>query len=168
MNSTIPLAGRKAAPGVRRGGASRKLIALLAAAILSVGIGYVGYYRFLGSAPAPAPLQTAVARTGPLVSTVASTGSVIATRQAKLGFPASGRLAELKVAVGDSVKAGQQLAKLDSTALEAKVNQAESSLRVARIKLEQMKQGATPEEVAAAEAAYKSALAKYKDTTAAA
>lgn len=166
MNSGIPLAGGRAISGVRRAGASRKLLVLLATAVLSIASGYAGYSRFLASSPAAPALQTSPARIGSLVSTVSSTGSVAAARQAKLSFTSSGRLAEMNVAVGDSVKAGQQLAKLDQQTLQIKLAQNESSLRVARIKLQQMKDGATPEEIAAAEASYKASAAKYRDTTA--
>ncbi|HEX9016557.1 MAG TPA: efflux RND transporter periplasmic adaptor subunit [Chloroflexota bacterium] len=166
MNSGFPLAGGQAISGMRRAGASRKLLVLLGAGILSVALGYTGYSRFLAAAPAAPALQTSPARMGSLVSTVSTTGSVVATRQAKLSFTSSGKLAELGVAVGDRVKSGQQLAKLDQQTLQTKLAQSESSLRVARIKLQQLKDGATPEEIAAAEASYKASAAKYRDTTA--
>lgn len=146
---------------------SRKQLLFLAAAVLlSTVAGYNGYRQLaLASRTAPT-LQTVPARVGPLISTLSATGSIVATRQAKLSFGSSGRLAELNVAVGDSVKAGQLLAKLDTAALQLKVATAEANLRVSQVKLQQLKDGATPEEKAAARAAYDSALAKFKEISA--
>lgn len=145
---------------------SRKQLGLLlAAGLLSVLAGYNGYQGMTaGSRSAPA-LQTMPARVGSLVSTVSSTGSVVATRQAKLGFSASGsasgKLIELNVKFGDSVKAGQVLAKLDPVPFQVKVETAQSTLNIAKASLEELTKGATADEIAAAKASFEAAVAKH-------
>lgn len=165
MNSDLPLGKTGGLAGLRGRRLNRKALVLLGAAFLSLFVGYAGYSRFLGAAQPAAPVQTAAARSGSLVSTVTATGSIVATRQAKLSFSAAGKLAEMGVAIGDSVKAGRPLARLDQQPLQLKLAQSESSLRVARIKLQQLRDGATPEEIAAAKAAYASAVASYEKVT---
>jgi HlyD family secretion protein len=82
--------------------------------------GYLGYSQFV--APKPA-------------STVATVGSLVSNNQAKLSFKTGGKLAELDVKVGDVVKAGAVLAKLDTTDLQQALNQAQISLQNAQIAL---------------------------------
>ncbi len=148
----------------------RNVVLLLLAALLSLLAGYAGYERIAASSAAAPPIQTVPARTGSLISTVSSTGSVVAVRQAKLGFSASGsasgKLIELNAKFGDTVKAGQVLAKLDPVPFQVKVDTAQSSLNIAKASLEELTKGATPDEIAAAKASYESALAKYDSTVA--
>ena len=144
----------------------RRVNLLLAAALVSLLSGYVGYQRFVAATHAAPMVQTVQARIGNLVTTVTAAGSVVDSRQAKLSFPVSGKLAELNVAVGDTVKAGQVLARLDPAPFQVKVDNAQSALNTAQIKLQQLKDGATPEERAAAQAAYNAAVAKLREVQA--
>jgi HlyD family secretion protein len=148
----------------------RRIGMLLAALLLSLGAGYIGYQRYLATTQTTTTVQTATARLGSLVSTVTATGNVVSTKQSKLGFSASstasGKITEIDVKVGDSVKAGQQLAKLDTQALQVQLDQANSSLQTAQINLQKLTDGSTPQDVAAAQAAYNSALANYNQVAA--
>ena len=58
-------------------------------------------------------LQTAKVRTGDLVVTASGAGTVVPASQLDLGFRTSGVLTELNVAVGNSVKTAQVLARLE-------------------------------------------------------
>ncbi len=150
---------------------SRKQIAVLVAAgLLSVLAGYTGYERTTAGARTAPALQTSPARMGSLVSTVSATGSVVATRQAKLGFSASGsasgKLIGLNVSFGDGVKAGQALAKLDPVPFQVKVDTTQSALNNAKADLEELTKGLTADETAAAKAAYEAAAAKYNNVVA--
>ncbi len=128
--------------------------------VVVLGLGTVAYQRFFAPAPA-APLGQIVAvQRGTVASTVSSTGSVVAAKQAKLVFNTSGRIKDIGVAVGDQVKRGQIVASLVADSLQIKLDQARSQLAVAQVKLQQMTEGATPEEVAAAQASYDAAQAK--------
>ncbi|MGQ9674817.1 MAG: efflux RND transporter periplasmic adaptor subunit [Chloroflexota bacterium] len=140
-----------------------QLAVLVVAWLISVGIGYWVYQPFASPAEAAVKGTPFSVRRGTLASTVNAPGSTVSTRQAKLTFGVAGKVAEIHVGVGTSVKAGQPLAKLDTTQLEIKLAQAQSSLRVAELKLQQTKAGATAEEIAAAQSAYDSAVAKYNE-----
>ncbi len=144
----------------------RQLNLLLLALLLSAIAGYFAYQRFVAAARSTPALQTVQARDGSLVTTVSATGNVVAAREAKLSFPVSGKLTELDVNIGDSVKAGQVLARIDPQPFQIKVDAAQSVLNTAKIKLQQLQDGATPEERAAAQAAYDAAVAKLNDVAA--
>jgi RND family efflux transporter MFP subunit len=94
---------------------------------------------------------------------VSATGSVVATRQAKLVFANSGRIQDIKVNVGDHVTAGQTLATLVADTYQVKLDTTRSQLATARLKLQQLTEAATSEDVAAAQAAYDAAMAKLND-----
>lgn len=63
-----------------------------------------------------------------------------------------GRVLELLVEEGDDVEAGQVLARLDGTLLEAQIKAARASLDMAEAQLAQVQAGARPEQVRKAEA----------------
>lgn len=138
------------------------LVAVFAVAVTG---GYLGYHRYLAPKPVSAAAAyrfTAVQR-GNLAATVATTGSLTPVNQAKLSFKAGGKLKELNVRVGDTVKAGAVLARLDTTDLEFTLQQNQISLEVAQLKLAQLKAGPTSNDVAIAKTALdKSALALQK------
>ncbi len=63
-----------------------------------------------------------------------------------------GRVVELSVEEGDEVEAGQVLARLDGTLLEAQIAAAEAALEVAQAQLALAEAGARPEQIRKAEA----------------
>ncbi len=138
-----------------------RVLAVMAVFLLSFAIGYSGYQR-VAAAP-PAASTTVPVTRGTITASVAASGTVVAAKQARLSFGVAGRLKSLNVSVGDSVSAGQVLAELDTTSLEIKLEQSQSSLRTAQTKLQQLKNSVKDVDVAAARAAYESALAKYND-----
>lgn len=96
-----------------------------AVAVLAVGGGTA--YAVTGSTDAP-HYRTVAAVTGDVEQTLASSGTVDAAHRADLGFATAGTVAALRVAVGDTVKAGQVLAVLDTTDLDAAVTEAKAKL----------------------------------------
>ncbi|MDI6695018.1 MAG: efflux RND transporter periplasmic adaptor subunit [Anaerolineales bacterium] len=92
--------------------------ALLIMILILVGGGYAYYSSRVASAGAAqtteAAMQTAVARLGDLTIIASGTGSVVPASEIALGFDDSGTLIELNVVVGDKVKAGQTLARLQT------------------------------------------------------
>jgi HlyD family secretion protein len=81
------------------------------------------------------------------VTTLDASGTVEAT-DAQLGFQAAGRIAAILVAEGDRVQAGQELARLDETELEARRQQAVAQLNAAEAALTELERGSRTEEVA--------------------
>ena len=80
-----------------------------------------------------------------------------------LTFQASGQVKEIDVKVGDKVKTGQVLAKLDTTSLEMAVTRAQNALDSSKVQLQKTKEGPTPQDVESAKASLASAQASYQD-----
>jgi RND family efflux transporter MFP subunit len=110
--------------------------AVLAAAALST-VYYLAIYS-PGQAEATEPeVQTSVVRQGDLTLYASGSGTLIAGKQAELGFGTSGTVQATYVQPGDIVEAGQILAEqADIEALEAEVAAADLALHEAREALE--------------------------------
>ncbi|HWK74758.1 MAG TPA: efflux RND transporter periplasmic adaptor subunit, partial [Povalibacter sp.] len=74
---------------------------------------------------------------GDLVVTVTATGNLEPRNQVDIGVELSGTIRDVNVDVNDVVKAGQLLAVLDTTRLQAQVLQAQSSLASAQARVAQ-------------------------------
>jgi multidrug efflux pump subunit AcrA (membrane-fusion protein) len=101
-------------------------------------------YGFLGgSGPSSAAQRTATVAYGTVQSSVSASGNVSVATSAAANFAASGTLGSLNVRVGDFVKAGQVLARLDPTAAEAALETSKASLAQAQNNLATAKAGPT-------------------------
>ena len=89
-----------------------------------------------GPAAADAPLLGTL-RVGPreFAQTVAAEATIEAVRQATLGAQVAGRIVELPVKAGDTVRAGQVLARIDARAADAVVAASRSQLAEAEANL---------------------------------
>jgi len=136
--------------------------------VLVVGLGYLGYQRYLAPLPEPptpqAPPPAAAASAGPEV--VSAEGVIVPVRHAELAFRSGGRVAEVLVAPGDVVEAGQTLARLEDDDLRAAVAQAEAVLEAAQAQLSLSKARPRPEEVAVAEEQLEAARAALSQAAA--
>jgi RND family efflux transporter MFP subunit len=84
---------------------------------------------------APAPLTVAVVTVEPTDAfdlKESYTGLAEARRTSMLGFASSGRIAEIRADVGDKVKTGALLAKLDTRSLQAQLASANAQVEEAR------------------------------------
>ncbi len=110
----------------------KKLLWIVFVVVLLLGVGGVYAYDQImlptQSDEEEAPLQTAVVRQGSLVISATGAGSVIPVEEVAIGFSSSGILADLLVEIGDNVQAGDVLARLDSTAAEEALANAELQL----------------------------------------
>jgi HlyD family secretion protein len=93
---------------------------------------------------------------------LSASGTVEAT-EASLGFQAAGRIERILVNEGDRVKAGDTLAVLDRTELEARHAQARAQLSAAEATLAELQRGARTEELAQAREADSTAAARLAD-----
>ena len=87
--------------------------------------------------------QSGTVARGNVAVSVVATGPVTAVSSLPLSFKSSGKLADLKVTVGDSVKQGQVLAALDTTDLRVALAQARASLASAQATLTKLETGPT-------------------------
>lgn len=84
-------------------------------------------------------------------------------RQVSLGFRVSGRIAELRVDEGDSVKAGDVIARLDAEPFRQALGAAEADAEAARATLAKLKAGARAAEIAQASATHEERLAELEN-----
>lgn len=131
------------------------------AGVTSVG-GYYGYQRFYPKPVVAAAVNAVEVAKGNLQSSVTATGTVGAPAQSKLAFKASGRLLEMGVTIGDAVKAGQVLARLDDSDLQVSLAQARWQVASAEVKLAQAREGARPEDLRASRASVETARTKLE------
>ena len=75
--------------------------------------------------------------------TVSATGPVTTPASIPLSFKSAGKLSELDVSVGQTVIAGQVLAKLETTDLQIAVDQAQAALTQQQANLATVLAGAT-------------------------
>lgn len=107
-------------------------------------------------------LRFTVFRGGSGDGVITASGSVEAT-EAQLGFQVPGRIDTVAVEEGDRVTAGQLLARLDVTELQARRAQAAAQLDGARALLAELEAGSRSEDVASARAAAGAATDRYTD-----
>lgn len=102
-------------------------------------------------------LRTGQVTRGELVISVPASGNVAVNRKVNLSFKLPGNVTAVSVAVSDQVKAGQELARLDTANLERAVRQAEIALEQARLNLETLQKPAGEEDIRLAELAIQNA-----------
>jgi len=127
--------------------------------IMAVVVLIVGYFIYLQTAPKPREITSVKTIRGSLVQSVEPSGSVKSKTAINLNFDTIGRIAAINVKVGDQVKNGQLLAKIDSRNLEAAVKQAQADLAKAQGSLDSYLAGSTIETIAQYEADVKKAEA---------
>lgn len=99
----------------------------LAAAALVLLVGAGTTYAVAAGEDVPR-YRTTTAILGDVEQTLSSSGVVDAAARADLSFGTEGKIAKLKVSLGEKVKAGQVLAVLDTAELDAAVTEAEASV----------------------------------------
>lgn len=148
----LPLAGPRPADAteeipavasdVERGGrlGSRRARRLLVAGVAVVLAAGAGIGVWLGTDGTTGPglrvtTQVVATTTGTMKQTVSASGTVEPANEADLDFAVSGKVTAVDVAVGQTVAAGQVLATVDPSALQATVDSAQASLTAAQAKL---------------------------------
>jgi len=116
--------------------------AVLAAATLGT-VYYLAIYSPRQAEATEEELQTTVVRQGDLTLYASGSGTLVAGKQADLGFGTAGSVAAIYVQAGDIVQAGEVLAEqADREQLEAEVAADELSLQQARQALETLQEKA--------------------------
>lgn len=126
-NTTPPtdVASTLDAYGLRAPAPWKRWVRWAVLAVVVIGIAVFIFAR--GGAKAPQYVTQDVTR-GDLTVTVTATGNLEPRNQVDIGSELSGTIRSVDVDVNDTVKAGQVLAMLDTSRLNAQVLQAESSL----------------------------------------
>ncbi|MGW2249527.1 biotin/lipoyl-binding protein [Kitasatospora sp. NPDC001660] len=104
-------------------------------------------YTTVNSGPSVAAGQpkarTATVAKGTVLATVSGTGTLVSPTDAAQDFTTGGRLTAVKVSVGDTVKKGQVLATVDTTAAQQQVDAANAALTTANANLTKAQAGVT-------------------------
>jgi HlyD family secretion protein len=124
-------------------------IVLIVAAAVAVGL---FYWRPWATQEPEVAMRSAVVERGTLLVAVSASGSVEPQARVDLAFESPGEVAEVLVDVGDRVKAGDVLARLDTAQLALQAEQARAALALAEAQRQQLQEGARQQEIAAAEA----------------
>lgn len=109
-----------------------------------------GYFLINGNEKGE--MAYAIAERGDLIQHVVVTGRVKSSEQIQLAFDRSGRISRVNFSVGEVVPRGSIIVSLENSDLLAQRSQAEANLRTQEAKLEELMQGARPEELAVYEA----------------
>lgn len=83
----------------------------------------------------PKQVQLVNSEARKLTRTVSAPGTLAADEQATLSFKVAGRLDQLKVDLGSSVRKGQTIGQLETTEFRVRLQQAEAALQQARVRL---------------------------------
>lgn len=115
--------------------------------ILSLIIGITGASYFAVKQSKKTEIDFIVLEKTALVQQISVTGTVKPLSKVNLSFEKSGKVAGAFVKVGDKVEAGRLLVSLNTSELKAQLNQYQATLKKEQAELEELKKGATPEEV---------------------
>ena len=140
----------------------RRKVSLGVVAVVFVGGGLAIWLT--GHTSASPAFRLRAASFGTVRQTVATTGTIEPGAQAALTFATSGRVATVDVSVGESVSAGQTVASIGTTTLDAQVAQAQAALAADQAKLaDDQASAATSEQIAADQASVTAAQAQLAD-----
>jgi len=145
-----------------------QILTLVGVVIAMAGGGY-GAYRWANGSNASAnaeSYQLVSVQYGSLANSVSSSGSLAFPSREKIMFGSPGTVLEVKVKEGDTVKAGQTLATLDSNSLiplKKAVTQAKINLDAAQDNLDTAMHPYTADDLASAEAAVATAQQQLAD-----
>jgi multidrug efflux pump subunit AcrA (membrane-fusion protein) len=129
-----------------------------------VGVVFAIWTVVTGSRPVPAAPPVAQPAPPPFASYVAGSGIIEpSTQNIAVGTHVSGVVTEIFVKVGNTVKAGDPLFKLDDRALQAELVQRRAALRTQQEQLSKLLRQPRPEEVPQEEANVKAAEASLGD-----
>ena len=123
---------------------------MMIAVILLITAGYL-YYAKLQSSKTGITIATSRIGTGDIVLAATGSGTLIPNQQISFGFKKSGTISEVLAKLGDHVKAGQVLARLDNPTVQLEYNQAQANLAAL----------SSPSAIATAEQTLQEAKASY-------
>ena len=101
---------------------------------------------------------------GTVYQEVSETGTVKKGEEINISFKNSGRIEKIYIEVGQEVKEGDILAKLEDNQLQIQLKEAEANLDLVKIRLNKLLAGATPEEIKVAQTAVENAQIFLEDS----
>ncbi|HBP20790.1 MAG TPA: hypothetical protein DEA08_23745, partial [Planctomycetes bacterium] len=149
----LPLASTQPVPRIRLVSKNNSSWAALGVGVMAV-IAVAGWLLFAPAPTAPSggrrgfvlPVTLAEVQRGDVHPVASLTGTVRAPRRARLGFEVPGVVSELLVREAEQVRAGQTLARLDSSDQDLSVAAREADVALAQRELAKAEAGPRPEE----------------------
>lgn len=129
--------------------------------IVSIAVLAVGYGIYKNTRPQVYP--TVPVSRGNIIEEVNITGKVKPSQNLDIAFEKGGRVSRIRVKVGDTVRAEQEVMQLDNADLYAQLAQARANVRSQETKLEQLTIGARPEDLAISQARVDNAKSSLAD-----
>lgn len=114
-----------------------------AGAVAVVVLAACGIVYATSASSAQSQYRLATVTKGTVTQSVTLSGTLAPAKKAAVSFPTSGKVSYVKVTTGQTVRAGQQLAALDTKSLRAAITAAEKTLADARLSLHQLENGQT-------------------------
>lgn len=114
--------------------------ALAVALVTGAGFGYAAVNDDGKSSGTPRVRTAAVAR-GTVLASVSASGTLVSPSDTGVSFGASGKVTAVNVKVGDQVKAGQVLARMDTAQADEDLAAAQSGVQVAQANLDKAEKG---------------------------
>ncbi len=101
-----------------------------------------------GAVSSPTPIPTIVLNSAPAASSgsVSASGEIVPASKATLSFPLTGIVKDVRVRTGDKVATGQVLASLDTSILQAQVQEADANVRAMQIHYTYLRRTGTDQE----------------------
>ncbi len=128
----------------------------------SLGVFLVWLLVACASQQGAVDLRTGLVERGSIDSLVSATGNIYPQERVNLSFDQPNIVQSVLIEVGDVVKAGDELAHIDSSSLELGVRQAELAYEIQRLSYERLFVPPSEAEIAAARASVESAYAAYQ------
>ncbi len=101
---------------------------ILSAFIVLSALGAGGYYGYTSQAQQPITYATDPVKRGHIENSVLANGMLQASKLVSVGAQVSGQVQQLNVALGDQIKKGDMIAKIDSLTQENSLKEAQASL----------------------------------------
>ena len=140
----------------------RNIIILILALTIPFGVGYL-WQTTQGDASTTTETKTYTVKKGNLSTTISSDGNVVAEDGVTVSFSTTGvNITEVYVKQGETVKAGDKLAKIDTTDMEFDLKSAQNSLTSAYANYNSTVAGATDTEIAISQKSVDSAQASLE------
>ncbi|MFO7667330.1 MAG: efflux RND transporter periplasmic adaptor subunit [Desulfobacterales bacterium] len=121
-----------------KSGRSKHLIRWIVWLLIAVVVVFAVIKLVTGDSADKVEYKTETVQRGDLIVSVATTGTLQPTNQVEVGSELSGIVRTVEVDYNDVVKVGQVLARLDTSRLEAQVQQSKASLEAAIAKVRQV------------------------------
>jgi HlyD family secretion protein len=139
---------------------STKIILAVTGLLLVGGISWIVYYMKESAKPV---YETFTATRGTVIQEVSVTGKIKPAKKIELEFKNQGQIEQILVKIGDEVKEGQELARLDLKELDIQKRDSEISLSIAKTNYDKLLTGSREEEIAIAKTKVANAQTALED-----